>query len=121
MPENPSRNIFCTVRCCKAMAGIQKSIARLQDDCNGRPAFGGGPSHAGVFCKSYRFSPSGADNVNSETFIFFDTLARPAMSFSCNCPTCRQVLQTHEPVPIGRSVKCPACGNVFIPPPAPLE
>src|SRR5262245_56451634 len=58
--------------------------------------------------------------MSTQDIFFFATFARATM-FTFNCPTCRQVLQTPEPVPIGRSVKCPACGNMFIPPPAPLE
>lgn len=32
------------------------------------------------------------------------------------CPDCNSILKRAEPLPAGKKIKCPSCGNVFVPP-----
>lgn len=38
-----------------------------------------------------------------------------SVSYTCPNPECGVTLRTAKPVPAGKSVKCPKCGNVFVP------
>ncbi len=38
-----------------------------------------------------------------------------SVSYTCPNPECGVTLRTAKPVPAGKSVKCPKCGNLFVP------
>src|SRR5947207_2017826 len=44
-----------------------------------------------------------------------------AVSYTCPNPDCGVTLKTPNPVPPGKAVKCPKCGNPFVPEPEVVE